>query len=1368
MRLIRSSNALAGWVRPCPSAVECKGGLWISICIVWVMSMYFIQQFFFIGMPSGTEWGPFYEDRSRIGSTWLDYWEYFGAFPSRWDLFASFLCSAFIMLHFRYNKRYEPVNENYDIYECDTLTEFLSQEVEVGVTRRNKLISLRQQPDFTMEKLEELLPAPRGHNFVVKPKDVPSRLHAYWIKYLPYLCLTLVFIDATAAEFITVIRMGKLALAMYLFRVWEVMEWRGNALWKSINDYFLFALVVHLIWNIPYLADRWEHSDVVKKLYSFVGIMECHNNDYGSSKECVGDLIQVNAFEILIMSLLYLQRLNYDNFAHVWVIHQSHRNDLKALDIKQLIDVRLRERKEAGLLKTRELVEERHRILERTKQELHGRRGAGRRNNQMFPPPRIIDDPKLKPRERKSRQRLREAALEGFMAGRKGEFPDSLIKDDDDNETARNLRRTFELGQGANVDVPEEYLQYAEHFVKGLLEGPNGIDEIEPKTPEEAAFLAGKNTAALFMPQETITAAVVGLAAIMAAAAAEEKKKTTAFMHVVLYFQRKTLLGQKDLTTKEIERKPWVYLFDGLLLYLKESSDLVCYIIFAVNFSISVSLLDMFPTASVFLYSLLIVPRPPAVYWEIMLMFMQCLLALKCVVQALEVTFDDQMPEGFATFYGSLGKSSFFMNVLGDFCAILAIIARQGVLRSWGIYRETKVVPRVQSPLRRRLSVSSIKSSSSTMNRLVAAKESALRRDDGPPVELKEPDGVFDKIKHFFLRVKAVYLKALDPLEKAGTDKDYYIKSFIVDLVSIVLFIAIYQQLGSENEFNLGDAISQNLLPGALVLGTIVLVLTMVADRVIYLLADLRAKFVMQVVMTLTYMIGFFVWFQDYNTSSESGHVAAAFFFLVRAVWLYLSAKQIERGYPVVRRHDCFTDTSDFKVFLAYQICRAIPFLWEMRVLLDWCCSKTTLKLSYWLKLEDVRNEMLVRKMDIEDSKTTNPKPGTSFPTLKKITSGWLLIAVMLVLIFFPLLYYSTFSPALQMNSVQQLSIGLAFDGAPPFYQNDVLIQGEASKDDELAKALSRTRGSVRSQSVTSSTKNLQLLEFSAFSTQRWLITDPAAAALAGKFRNASVNPEAVPNLVTSLEVTRTAGAQSDLDMKTYLRYKMDTTNQTQMEAIVDLLLWDGVGEEPPSVYLPALTTPFLLNKPSSLGFLSSTSDCFLTVLRTTGTNPDGATKYYEIRCRGLFSCGDLPGAAEQDCVDGTGKCPNYDHDPIPPCPTGDGLVPLSYVAISDMAQNDDSPLAGIFNIGIIALYVTFVLAVGRVIRSIISGSAAAVVIQDMEDPTFISRMADHVHLARGDGNLKLEEELYYHLINLLRSPEKVLSITGLRTPPSA
>lgn len=45
---------------------------------------------------------------------------------------------------------------------------------------------------------------------------------------------------------------------------------------------------------------------------------------------------------------------------------------------------------------------------------------------------------------------------------------------------------------------------------------------------------------------------------------------------------------------------------------------------------------------------------------------------------------------------------------------------------------------------------------------------------------------------------------------------------------------------------------------------------------------------------------------------------------------------------------------------IAYNIFAAVPFLYELRALLDWSCTATTLTLFDWLKLEDINTSLFL------------------------------------------------------------------------------------------------------------------------------------------------------------------------------------------------------------------------------------------------------------------------------------------------------------------------------------------------------------------------------------------------------------------------
>jgi len=105
----------------------------------------------------------------------------------------------------------------------------------------------------------------------------------------------------------------------------------------------------------------------------------------------------------------------------------------------------------------------------------------------------------------------------------------------------------------------------------------------------------------------------------------------------------------------------------------------------------------------------------------------------------------------------------------------------------------------------------------------------------------------------------------------------------------------------------------------------------------------------------------------------------------------------------------------------------------------------------------------------------------------------------------------------------------------------------------------------------------------------------------------------------------------------------------------------------------------------------------------------------------------------------------------------------MYFFVISDKVPNDAGVLP---NIGIIALYTTFILAIGSVLRGALAGTANMTHMQDMEDPGRVDDLVESILLCQSSGkpsDLELESLLYFELIDLLRSSEALLDVTGAR-----
>ena len=83
------------------------------------------------------------------------------------------------------------------------------------------------------------------------------------------------------------------------------------------------------------------------------------------------------------------------------------------------------------------------------------------------------------------------------------------------------------------------------------------------------------------------------------------------------------------------------------------------------------------------------------------------------------------------------------------------------------------------------------------------------------------------------------------------------------------------------------------------------------------------------------------------------------------------------------------------------------------------------------------------------------------------------------------------------------------------------------------------------------------------------------------------------------------------------------------------------------------------------------------------------------------------------------------------------------------------------FNFSVLTFYVSVVYLCGRLLRLVTGGMANNLVISEMPNPDYLINLCEGVYIARMSGKLDNEEELYYELIDILRSPEIVKMVTG-------
>lgn len=146
------------------------------------------------------------------------------------------------------------------------------------------------------------------------------------------------------------------------------------------------------------------------------------------------------------------------------------------------------------------------------------------------------------------------------------------------------------------------------------------------------------------------------------------------------------------------------------------------------------------------------------------------------------------------------------------------------------------------------------------------------------------------------------------------------------------------------------------------------------------------------------------------NEYSYSAPPALQAFMFMEMIYLTLSTLQIKHGYQKFKRLNSLMHNKNLVKDGMMSLFVAIPFLQELKLLMDWAFAKTSLTLDGWVKLFNIYLTSFFALRTAEQVKET--KPGTKIPLFKTIIIGWCGFVVLLLLIFGPMIIFSGLNPA--------------------------------------------------------------------------------------------------------------------------------------------------------------------------------------------------------------------------------------------------------------------------------------------------------------------------------------------------------------------
>ncbi|XP_078441364.1 piezo-type mechanosensitive ion channel component [Wolffia australiana] len=538
---------------------------------------------------------------------------------------------------------------------------------------------------------------------------------------------------------------------------------------------------------------------------------------------------------------------------------------------------------------------------------------------------------------------------------------------------------------------------------------------------------------------------------------------------------------------------------------------------------------------------------------------------------------------------------------------------------------------------------------------------------------------------------------------------DLYAYIFGADLAVFFLVAMFYQSIIKNNSKFLEVYQLEDQFPKEFVFILMALFFLIVLDRIIYLCSFATAKVIFYIfnIVLFTYSVTEYAWYLKLPRQHLGG-LALRAIYLAKALSLALQAVQIQHGIPhksTLYRQFLTSQVTQIN-YLGFRLYRALPFLYELRCVLDWSCTLTSLTMYDWLKLEDITASLYLVKCDT-DLNRAGHQPGQKQTMMTKFCSGICLFFILICVIWAPMLIYSSGNPTNIENPIldARVQIDVKTDaGRLALYHTSMCqrvdyanIQANLDPDNLL-----------NSYNV----RDIQLICCQEDASSTWTV------------------PAVVQN--------RFIGS---IDFKMQLVFSWFLTrDRPKGKETVKYEVSCG------SLCVNSSSVKDVLNG-ANVSF--TIEDIYSRFFQVTGSGEVRLLKLSRISVDGEISLkkGSPPWWSFRDV-----------HAPdVEECT---GLTGPMAIVISE-----ETPPQGIlgetlskFNIW--SLYLTFVLAVGRFIRLQCSDLRMRIPFENLPSCDRLVAICEDIYAARAEGALDVEEVLYWTLVKIYRSPHMLLEYT--------
>uniref|UniRef100_A0A8C0Y4C6 Piezo-type mechanosensitive ion channel component n=1 Tax=Cyprinus carpio carpio TaxID=630221 RepID=A0A8C0Y4C6_CYPCA len=837
-------------------------------------------------------------------------------------------------------------------------------------------------------------------------------------------------------------------------------------------------------------------------------------------------------------------------------------------------------------------------------------------------------------------------------------------------------------------------------------------------------------------------------------------------------------------------------------------SEMVCYLVIILNHMISASMATLVLPILIFLWAMLSVPRPSKRFWMTAIVYTEVTIVIKYFFQFSFFPFNqnlkvnEEKPYHPPNIIGTEKKEGY---VHYDLVQLLALFFHRSILKCHGLWDEddpkashkdeclhqddsvdegkmaVAIPPEEEkkgspayslksvnlgmsvdssqvhvqilypehrphlrrqstsgSHLSRRSSVRSKRGSTSTRNSV--RRENSTIEPEVPQKSRKEM--IMEKIREQLIKAKVYVIKKLvkfyQPIRQFfynlihpeyNAVTDVYVLMFLADTVDFIIIVFGFWAFGKHQAgADITSSLSEDQVPGPFLVMVLIQFGTMVVDRALYLRKTVMGKVIFQVVLVFGIHFWMFFILPGITNRRFSHNTIAQLWYFVKCIYFGLSAYQIRCGYPTRILGNFLTKSYNYVNLFLFQGFRMIPFLTELRAVMDWVWTDTTLSLSSWICVEDIYAHIFILKCWRESEKRYPQPRGQKKKKVVKYGMGGMIVMLLICIVWFPLLFMSLIkSVAGVVNTPLDVSVTLTLGGLQPIFtmsaqQNHLKTVTSA----EFAEFVKKYSSDANAMQFLESYihEDLTIAQLEGSSNSLWTISPPSKENL---IKMLSETNETFPLTFTwSIQRNLSLGAKAETAIgKHYI--DLDEITRTNLTNLLN-------GTEQKEVTIKNIF-PRYIRAPSDsnakpIEQLYLGKKYMNITLSLHKSNKEGVQEWWIVN---QTEAGPLSVRDASECG-------------------------LELYIISD--QVSPPSLGFLAGYGIMGLYMSVVLVIGKFVREFFSGISHTIMFEELPNVDRILKLCTDIFLVRETGELDLEEDLYAKLIFLYRSPETMIKWT--------